>query len=167
MLFKEIVDGCTDVRTDDGQWAITKAHLEHFVLRWAKKEIIILSLDSKFCFKVQFITDIVKLSEHWLPWQLPLTLTPPTKADESLASSIWSNTLGYRSRAVAVPLPENIGATAASCRAASLVRKTEMKTVFVHTLFSDNPLFLYIVKQTLSSGELKMYWTFIMKCMYP
>ena len=33
MLFKEIVDA----RTDDGQWAITKAHLEHFVLRWAKK----------------------------------------------------------------------------------------------------------------------------------
>jgi len=22
---------------DDGQWAITKAHLEHFVVRWAKK----------------------------------------------------------------------------------------------------------------------------------
>jgi len=31
-LFKEIVDGRTDARTmDDGQWAITKAHLEHFV----------------------------------------------------------------------------------------------------------------------------------------
>ena len=43
MLFKEIVDarthGRTDGRTDDGrQWAITKAHPEHFVLRWAKKE---------------------------------------------------------------------------------------------------------------------------------
>jgi len=42
MLFKEIVDARTHVRThartmDDGQWAITKAHLEHFVLRWAKK----------------------------------------------------------------------------------------------------------------------------------
>jgi len=41
MLFKEIVDarthGHTDARAmDDGQWAITKAHLEHFVLRWAK-----------------------------------------------------------------------------------------------------------------------------------
>jgi len=22
---------------DDGQWVITKAHIEHFVLRWAKK----------------------------------------------------------------------------------------------------------------------------------
>jgi len=33
MWFKEIVDG----RTDDGQWAITKAHIEHFVHRWAKK----------------------------------------------------------------------------------------------------------------------------------
>jgi len=38
MLFKEIVDARTDARThartmDDGQWAITKAHLEHFVLR--------------------------------------------------------------------------------------------------------------------------------------
>jgi len=38
MLCKEIVDGRTHTRTmDDGQWAITKAHLEHFVLRWAKK----------------------------------------------------------------------------------------------------------------------------------
>jgi len=41
MLFKEIVDARTDARThartmDDGQWAITKAHLEHVVLRWAK-----------------------------------------------------------------------------------------------------------------------------------
>jgi len=40
MLFKEIVDARTDGRTDgrthDGQWAITKAHLEHKVLRWAK-----------------------------------------------------------------------------------------------------------------------------------
>jgi len=37
MLFKEIVDARTHARTmDDGQWAITKAHLEHFVLRWAK-----------------------------------------------------------------------------------------------------------------------------------
>ena len=37
-LFKEIVDAQTDTRMmDDGQWAITKAHLEHFVLRWAKK----------------------------------------------------------------------------------------------------------------------------------
>ena len=36
-LFKEIVDGRTHARTmDDGQWAITKAHIEHFVLRWAK-----------------------------------------------------------------------------------------------------------------------------------
>ena len=40
-LFKEIVDERTDGRTygrtmDDGQWAITKAHLEHCVLRWAK-----------------------------------------------------------------------------------------------------------------------------------
>jgi len=34
MLFKEIVDGRTDGLTMyDGQWAITKAHLEHFVLR--------------------------------------------------------------------------------------------------------------------------------------
>ena len=139
-LKKLLTAARTDAWTmDDRQWAITKAHLEHFVLRWAKKEIISPSLDSKFCFKVQFITDIVKLSEHWLPWQLSLTLTPPTKADESLASSIWSNTLGYRSRAVAVPLPENIGATAASCRAASLVRKTEMKTMFVHTLCFRTP----------------------------
>jgi len=38
MFFKEIVDARTHARTmDDGQWAITKAHLEHFVLRWAKK----------------------------------------------------------------------------------------------------------------------------------
>jgi len=37
MLLKEIVDARTDGRTmDDGQWAITKAHLEHFMLRWAK-----------------------------------------------------------------------------------------------------------------------------------
>jgi len=40
MLFKEIVDAQTHARTDgrmdDGQWTITKAHLEHFVLRWAK-----------------------------------------------------------------------------------------------------------------------------------
>jgi len=130
-LKKLLTDARTDAQTmDDGQWAITKAHLEHFISP---------SLDSKFCFKVQFITDIVKFSEHWSPWQLPLTLTPPTKADESLASSIWSNTLGYRSRAVAVPLPENIGATAASCRAASLVRKTEMKTMFVHTLCFRTP----------------------------
>ena len=38
-LFKEIVDAQTDTWTlDDGQWAITKAYLEHFVLRWAKKK---------------------------------------------------------------------------------------------------------------------------------
>jgi len=41
MLFKEIVDRRTHARTDGrtmdgGQWAITKAHIEHFVLRWAK-----------------------------------------------------------------------------------------------------------------------------------
>jgi len=31
-------DARTDARTvDDGQWAITKAHLEHVVLRWATK----------------------------------------------------------------------------------------------------------------------------------
>jgi len=40
-LFLEIVDGWTDGHThaqtmDDGQWAITKAHLEHFVLKLAK-----------------------------------------------------------------------------------------------------------------------------------
>jgi len=41
-LFKEIVDAPTHGRThgqtgtmDEGQWAITKAHLEHSVLRWA------------------------------------------------------------------------------------------------------------------------------------
>jgi len=35
MLFKEIVDGCTDGRTPDieGSQKLT----EHFVLRWAKK----------------------------------------------------------------------------------------------------------------------------------
>jgi len=37
-LFKEIVDGCMDTLThelkmDNRQWAITKGHLEHFVLR--------------------------------------------------------------------------------------------------------------------------------------
>ena len=50
-MLKEIVgarDGCTDGRTmDDGQWAITKAHLEHFVCtsfcttddgRWTKTD---------------------------------------------------------------------------------------------------------------------------------
>ena len=47
MLFKEIVDARTDGRTDarwidDGQWAITKAHPEHKVLRWAKKSDIYL-----------------------------------------------------------------------------------------------------------------------------
>jgi len=38
-LVEEIVDAQTDGRTDaltDRHWAITKAHLEHFVLRWAK-----------------------------------------------------------------------------------------------------------------------------------
>jgi len=44
MLFKEIVDARRQARThaqtmDDGQWAITKAHLEHFVLRWANKMV--------------------------------------------------------------------------------------------------------------------------------
>jgi len=35
---KLLTHGRTDGQTmDDGQWAITKAHLEHFVLRWAKK----------------------------------------------------------------------------------------------------------------------------------
>jgi len=37
MLFKEIVDART---MDNGQWAITKAHHEHYVLRWAKKSYI-------------------------------------------------------------------------------------------------------------------------------
>jgi len=32
-----LTNGRTDARTDDGQWAIAKAHIEHFVLRWAKK----------------------------------------------------------------------------------------------------------------------------------
>jgi len=36
-LFKEIVDARTDAQTmDHRQWAITKAHLEHIVLRWPK-----------------------------------------------------------------------------------------------------------------------------------
>ena len=38
-LKKLLTDGCTHKRTmDNGQWAITKAHLEHFVLRWAKNK---------------------------------------------------------------------------------------------------------------------------------
>jgi len=37
-VFKEIVDAHMHAQTmNDGQGAITKAHLEHFVLRWAKK----------------------------------------------------------------------------------------------------------------------------------
>jgi len=44
MVFEEIVDTRTRAQTDgwtidDGQWAITKAHLEHFVLRGAKKPL--------------------------------------------------------------------------------------------------------------------------------
>jgi len=36
-LKKLLTHGRTHALTmDDGQWAITKAHLEHFVLRWAK-----------------------------------------------------------------------------------------------------------------------------------
>jgi len=56
MLFKEIVDGrtdvlvpnkcpsvCPDARTDDGQWTPdiegSQKLIEHFVLRWAKKTL--------------------------------------------------------------------------------------------------------------------------------
>ena len=39
MSFEEIVDGRTDGWTDDGQISVTIAHLAHFVLRLAKKEI--------------------------------------------------------------------------------------------------------------------------------
>jgi len=40
-LKKLLTDGRTHARTmDDGQWDITKAPLEHFVLRWAKKNLI-------------------------------------------------------------------------------------------------------------------------------
>ena len=53
MSFEEIVD-----RRMDGQISLTIAHLEHFVLRWAKKESTYLIIDcSESVVSIQFQTE--------------------------------------------------------------------------------------------------------------
>jgi len=45
----EVVDGRTDSRSmDDRQWAITKAHLAHFVLRWADNQLLVVDILQTF-----------------------------------------------------------------------------------------------------------------------
>jgi len=100
MLFKEIVDERT---LYDGQWTITKSHIEHFVLRWAKKWVkvtnYLMSVRSKeWCLKMpglyrdtiiigdKFCSMLKELEHRKLGWKV---LVLKYDLDKSLSKEMW------------------------------------------------------------------------------